>query len=98
VTRDVEGIGRLSLPVYVPKPQRELGVVGFLRCPRGHLIACSALLAPISDAFLTALEDWTDQHAIPILTFTTTQGKDAVAPLEGAMDQYVAQAKLTSET
>ena len=57
VTLEVEGIDRMYLNVYVPKLQRELGVVGFLRNHRGHVFASSALLAPISDAFIRAIED-----------------------------------------
>src|SRR5262245_56641967 len=58
VTLAVEGIDRLYLNVYVPNLQRELGVVGFLRNHRGHLFASSALLAPISDAFIKAIESF----------------------------------------
>ena len=79
VTLEVEGIDRMYLNVYVPKLQRELGVVGFLRHHRGHLFASSALLAPISDAFVRAIEDFTDTHAIPLLTFAKGQRKDDVA-------------------
>jgi hypothetical protein len=79
VTLEVEGIDRMYLNVYVPQLQRELGVVGFLRNHRGHLFASSALLAPISDAFLRAIEDFTDEHAIPVLTFAKGQRKDDVA-------------------
>src|SRR3954464_3712906 len=79
VSLEVEGIDRMYLNVYVPQLQRELGVVGFLRHHRGHLFASSALLAPISDAFLRAIEDFTDEHGIPILTFAKGQRKDDVA-------------------
>jgi hypothetical protein len=79
VTLEVEGIDRMYLNVYVPSLQRELGVVGFLRNHRGHLFASSALLAPISDAFVRAIADFTDAHAIPVLTFIKGQRKDDVA-------------------
>jgi hypothetical protein len=79
VTLEVEGIDRMYLNVYVPQLQRELGVVGFLRNHRGHLFASSALLAPISDAFIRAIEAFTDEHAIPVLTFAKGQRKDDVA-------------------
>src|SRR5215471_13037838 len=79
VTLEVEGIDRMYLNVYVPKLQRELGVVGFLRYHKGHLFASSALLAPISDAFIQAIEAFTDAHAIPLLTFAKKQRKDDVA-------------------
>jgi hypothetical protein len=79
VTLEVEGIDRMYLNVYVPQLQRELGVVGFLRNHRGHLFASSALLAPISDAFVRALETFTQAHGIPLLTFAKGQRKDDVA-------------------
>jgi len=79
VTLDVESIDRMYLNVYVPQLQRELGVVGFLRNHRGHRFASSALLAPISGAFIRAIEDFTDEHAIPVLTFSKGQRKDDVA-------------------
>ena len=79
VTLEVEGIDRMYLNVYVPKLQRELGVVGFLRYHRGHLFASSAVLAPISDAFIQAIDAFTDAHAIPVVPFAKKQRKDDVA-------------------
>lgn len=79
VTLEVEGIDRMYLNVYVPKLQRELGVVGFLRYHRGHVFASSALLAPISDTFIRAIDAFTGVHAIPVVTFARKQRKDDVA-------------------
>jgi hypothetical protein len=79
VTLEVECIDRMYLNVYVPQLQRELGVVGFLRNHRGHRFASSALLAPISDAFIKAIEVFTQANAIPMLTFAKGQRKDDVA-------------------
>src|SRR5215470_4193176 len=79
VTLEVEGIDRMYLNVFVPKLQRELGVVGFLRYHKGHLFASSALLAPITDAFVKAIETFTAEHAIDLLTFAKGQRKDDVA-------------------
>ena len=79
VTLEVEGIDRMYLNVYIPQLQRELGVVGFLRNHRGHRFASSALLAPISEAFVQAIERFTQAHGIPLLTFAKGQRKDDVA-------------------
>ncbi len=79
VTLEVECIDRMYLNVYVPKLQRELGVVGFLRYHRGHLFASSALLAPISDTFIKSIEDYTEANAVPVLTFLKGQRKDDIA-------------------
>jgi hypothetical protein len=79
VTLAVEGIDRMYLNVFVPDLQRELGVVSFLRHHRGHLFASSALLAPISDAFVRAIEAFTQANAVPLLAFAKGQRKDDVA-------------------
>src|SRR4051794_30538633 len=79
VTLAVESIDRMYLNVYVPQLQRELGVVGFLKNHRGHLFASSALLAPISDAFIHAIEAFTQANAIPLFSFAKGQRKDDVA-------------------
>src|ERR1043166_4890020 len=79
VTLEVEGIDRMYLNVYVPQLQRELGVVGFLRSHRGHPFASSALLAPISDAFIHSIEAFTQANGIPLFPFAKGQRKDDVA-------------------
>jgi hypothetical protein len=79
VTLAVEGIDRMYLNVYVPQLQRELGLVGFLRNHRGHLFASSALLAPISDTFVKAIETFVKAQDIPVLSFAKGQRKDDVA-------------------
>jgi hypothetical protein len=79
VTLELEGIDRLYLNVYVPKLQHVGGVVGFFRAHRGQPIASSALMAPISLAFVAALERFVREQGIPLLTFGKGQRKDDVA-------------------
>ncbi len=79
VTLEVESIDRLYLNVYVPPLQRELGVVGFFRCHRGQPIASAALMEPISRAFVAAIERFSHQQGVPLLTFAKGQRKDEVA-------------------
>jgi hypothetical protein len=79
VTLEIEGIDRMYLNVYVPQLQRELGLVSFLRYHRGHPFASSALLAPISDAFIKDIEEFVHANGIPLLTFAKGQRKDEVA-------------------
>src|SRR5262249_1544543 len=79
VTLQVEGIDRMYLNVFVPKLQRELGVVAFLRYHKGHLFASSALLAPVTDAFVGAIDAFADQHTIDVITFAKGHRKDDVA-------------------
>jgi hypothetical protein len=79
VTLEVECIDRMYLNAYIPKLQYELGVVGFLRKHRGHPIASSALLQPISDAFIRSIEQLAQQQGIPVIPFAKGQRKDEVA-------------------
>jgi hypothetical protein len=78
VTLEVEGIDRMYLNVYVPQLQREQGVVNFLRYHRGYLFASSAMLAPITDAFIRSIETFVEDQGIPLLTFAKDQRKDDV--------------------
>jgi len=79
VTLEVEGIDRMYLNVYVADLQREQGVVWFLRHHRGHLFASSALMDPISKAFLAAIDAFVEQNDIPLVAFAKGQRKDEIA-------------------
>ncbi len=79
VTLDVESIDRLYLNVYVPKLQRVGGVVGFFRELHGATFASSALMEPITTAFVKALERFAQAQGVPLLTFAPGQRKDEVA-------------------
>jgi hypothetical protein len=79
VTLEVEGIDRMYLNVYVPGLQREQGVATFFRFHRGHRFVSSALMDPISKAFVAALETFARQQKIPVIQFRKGQRKDDVA-------------------
>jgi len=79
VTLEVEGIDRMYLNVYQPKLQTERGVASFFRYHRGHTFASSALMQPISKAFIRDMEEFAQQHGIPLFTFAKKQRKDDVA-------------------
>ena len=79
VTLEVEGIDRMYLNVYVPGLQREQGVACFFRFHRGHQFVSSALMDPISKAFIAALDAFARQEKIPVVTFRKGQRKDDVA-------------------
>jgi hypothetical protein len=78
VTLAVECIDRMYLNVYVPRLQAEQGVAGFFRYHRGHPFASSALMEPISKAFIRSIEACAARAGIPLLTFAPGQDKDAV--------------------
>jgi len=77
-TLEVEGIDRMYLNVYVPQLQHAGGVVGFFRRHRGHAWASSALMAPISKAFVAAIDAFVAEQGVPLITFEPGQRKDDV--------------------
>ena len=79
VTLEVEGIDRMYLNVYMAELQREQGVVWFLRHHRGHPFASSALMDPISKAFVAGITAFVAKNDIPLLPFVKGQRKDDVA-------------------
>ena len=81
VTLEVESIDRMYLNVYIPKLQRESGASWFLKQQRQYPVASSAAMAPISRAFVEAIETYAKVHQVPVLTFAKGQRKDdVVAP------------------
>ena len=79
VTLEVEGIDRMYLNVYIPQLQREQGVASFFRFHRGHQFASSALMDPISKAFVAALEGFAKREQVPIVQFRKGERKDDIA-------------------
>jgi hypothetical protein len=79
VTLEVECIDRMYLNVYVPKLQFPEGVVCFLRKHRGHQVASSVMLEPISRAFVAALHRFAQEQGVDVVDFAKGQRKDDVA-------------------
>ena len=79
VTLEVEAIDRMYLNVYIPKLQSERGVASFFRFHRGHAFASSALMEPISKAFIARTERFVKDLGIPLITFEKGQRKDDIA-------------------
>jgi hypothetical protein len=77
-TLEVECIDRMYLNLYIPALQYAGGVAKFFRTHRGQPFASSALMAPISRAFVAALERCAADHGVPLLTFRKGQRKDDV--------------------
>ena len=76
VTLEVESLDRMYLNVYIPKLQCESGASWFLKQQRKYPVASSAAMAPISRAFVAAIESYAQAHQIPLLTFAKGQRKD----------------------
>jgi hypothetical protein len=79
VTLEVEGIDRMYLNVYQPKLQHDRGVVTFFRYHRQQPVVSSALMEPISTAFIKNIEAFAHDHDIPLFPFEKEQRKDDVA-------------------
>jgi hypothetical protein len=81
VTLELESIDRMYLNVYIPSLQRESQASWFLKQQRRSPVASSAAMAPISRAFVEAIEAYAHTRQLPMLTFEKGQRKDdIVAP------------------
>jgi len=74
----LECIDRMYLNVYVPMLQCERGVASFFRHHRGHKFASSALMDPMTKAFVSSMERFCRQQHIPVVLFHKGQRKDDV--------------------
>ena len=79
VSLQVRCIDRLYLHAYMPKLQTSGGLCYFLSNHRGYPIPSPALLKPIRDRFVTAVDHFVAHHAIPVVEFESGQDKDAIA-------------------
>src|SRR6266478_2420561 len=79
VTLEVEGIDRMYLNVYQPKLQHDRGVVTFFHYHRGQPVVSSALMEPISTAFIKNIEAFAQENDIPFFAFDKGERKDDVA-------------------
>jgi hypothetical protein len=79
VTLELEGIDRMYLNAYVPGLQSPEGTAWFFKAHRGQTFASSALMDPISKAFVAAIEQYALAEQIPLITFQKGQRKDDVA-------------------
>jgi hypothetical protein len=78
VVFEIESIDRAYCNLYVPRLQRELGVVGFVREHLGMPVASTAALADKTQAFYAEVRRFAGQQDVPIVEFTKGQRKDDV--------------------
>lgn len=79
VTLELESIDRMYLNVYVPALQSENGVAAFFKFHRGYRFASSALMDPISKAFVANIDGFAKRQNIPVVAFGKGERKDDVA-------------------
>jgi hypothetical protein len=78
VVFQVECIDRMYLNVYVPRLQRELGLIGYLRDQLGCQVASTAPLAKVSDSFTKSVHRFAATTQVPLVHFVKGQRKDDV--------------------
>jgi hypothetical protein len=78
VTFEIESIDRMYLNVYQPLLQYPRGAAGFFQFHRGHQFASSALMAPMTKAFVTSIHDFVDRHGLDLVHFAKDQRKDDI--------------------
>ena len=69
VVLEVEGIDRMYLNVYVPVLQAVEGVLKFIRIHRGHPVASTAMVEPITRNFVASIEAYVRDHKVPMIVF-----------------------------
>ncbi|MGH3838836.1 MAG: hypothetical protein ACRD08_03520 [Acidimicrobiales bacterium] len=79
VTLELECIDRMYLNLYQPRLQHELGVVGFFKLHRGFPFVSSALMDPISKAFVADIHRFVADHGVDLVDFRPGERKDDVA-------------------
>ena len=76
---EVESLDRMNLNGYVPGLQTEGGLVHFVRAHLGYHIASTAVIAPMSEAFVRAIEGFAKAQQLDVVAFKKDQRKDEVA-------------------
>src|ERR1700746_2594641 len=79
VVLELEGIDRMYLNVYVPVLQAVEGVLKFIRIHRGHPVAATARVGPITRRFVKSIERYAQDNQVPMVTFAKGQRKDDIA-------------------
>jgi hypothetical protein len=78
VTLEVESIDRMYLNAVVPILQAERGIAWFFRDCRGYAFASSALMAPMTRAFVERVERFTRDHGLDVIPFEKGQRKEDI--------------------
>src|ERR1700749_272207 len=75
---EIEAIDRMYLNLYQPRLQRGAGVAAFFVGHRGHRFASSALMAPMTRAFVADIEHFAAAKDLDLVRFAKGQRKDDV--------------------
>jgi len=78
----------MYLNVYQPRPPCKGQVAAFFRSYRGHTFASSALMDPMTKAFIASVERFTEPNQIPLILFAKGQRKEEVALEHRALPRH----------
>jgi len=78
VVFELECIDRVYCNLYVPKLQRDLGVVGFIREHLGMPVASTAVLQKKTEGFYAEVRAFAAREGVPVVDFRAGQRKDDV--------------------
>jgi hypothetical protein len=76
VVLEVESIDRMYLNVYVPQLQSVEGTLKFIRIHRGHKVASTLMVEPITRRFVSSIEQFAQDNKIPLITFKNDFAKE----------------------
>lgn len=79
VTLEVESIDRMYLNLYVPILQAPAGCAHFWIRHRGHRLASSALMEPMTRAFVSRVENFAVAEGIDLIAFEKGRRKEEIA-------------------
>ena len=80
VTLEVESVGRLDLNVFQPMLQTPSGMASFFRGLRGRKLASSALMAPVTRAFVRGAERFVEAEGVNLILFQRAERRDDRTP------------------
>jgi len=75
---EIEALDRMYLNLYQPRLQHGAGVAAFFVGHRGHRFASSALMAPMTRAFVADIEHFAAVRGLDLVRFAKGQRKDEV--------------------
>jgi hypothetical protein len=76
VVFEIESIDRMYLNVYQPRLQYPAGAAAFFNFHRGHKFASSALMAPMTRAFVASIGEFVGRLGLDLVSFGKGQRKD----------------------
>lgn len=89
VTLELEGIDRMYLNGYVPSLQTGAGFAYFVKEHLGYPIASTAVIAPMSRAFVDRIEGFVAQEELDLVSFRKGERKDDIA--QGYLREFEAE-------